>query len=128
MCPSPSAAGSRAEPARCAPARAGRGAAVAPAPTEPTPEEQAALIDLTGRLRSTLAFYLDREDGRAIDVAWVAGAGTRHGRLRDVLTRIVGVDVAPLTALDVVDAKGPLEPGLNTRLLSTVALTIGGRR
>lgn len=93
-----------------------------------TPEQQAALVDLAGRLRSTLSFYLAREDSAPIDVAWVSGAGSRYERMRDVLDRIVGVEVRPLTATDMTPAKSPIEPALAARLLGAAALTLGGTR
>lgn len=99
-------------------------------PDEPalTTDQQAALVDLAGRLRSTLSFYLAREDSTPIDVAWVSGAGSRYERMRDVLGRIVGVEVRPLAATDVTRSKSPIEPALAARLLGAAALTLGGAR
>lgn len=104
------------------------GEPTAPEEAPLTPEQQAALVDLAGRLRSTLSFYLAREDSAPIDVAWVSGAGSRYERMRDVLDRIVGVEVRPLTATDVARTKSPIEPALAARLLGATALTLGGTR
>lgn len=93
-----------------------------------TPEQQAALVDLAGRLRSTLSFYLGRPGATPIDVAWVSGAGSRYERMRDVLSRIVGVDVAPLTALQVAKSNVDLDPALAARLLPTLAIALEGAR
>jgi type IV pilus assembly protein PilM len=103
-------------------------AVAAPEEAPLTPEQQAALVDLAGRLRSTLSFDLAREDSLPIDVAWVSGAGSRFERMREVLDRIVGVEVRPLSATDVTRAKNPIEPALGARLLGAAALTLGGVR
>lgn len=97
-------------------------------PAALTPEQQAAFVDLAGKLRSTLSFYLGRPDALPIDVAWVSGAGSRYEQMCNVLNHIVGVDVVPLTALAVTRSKVELDPDLAARLLPTVALAMGGSR
>ncbi|MEJ6553847.1 pilus assembly protein PilM [Microbacterium esteraromaticum] len=97
-----------------------------PAPL--TPEQQSALVDLAGKLRGTLSFYLGRPGALPIDVAWVSGAGSLYEQMCNVLNHIVGVDVTPLTALAVARSRVELDPGLAARLLPTVAIAMGGAR
>ncbi|PKI90258.1 hypothetical protein CW368_10795 [Actinomycetales bacterium SN12] len=109
--------------------REAEGVPLAPGMPAPlTPEQQAALVDLAGKLRGTLSFYLGRPGASTIDVAWVSGAGSLYEQMCNVLNHIVGVDVVPLTALAVARSKTEIDPGLGARLLSTVAVAMEGAR
>lgn len=92
------------------------------------PTVQAALIDLVGRVRSTVAFYRDRADAVPIGATWVAGAHAAHPRLLEALARVMETPVLPLVATSLVAAAPGLvlSPETDARVASTVALLIGG--
>jgi Tfp pilus assembly PilM family ATPase len=91
---------------------------------------QAALIDMVGRLRSTVAFYRDRPDAVAIDVTWVAGTHAAHPRLIEAITRVMETPVMPVVASSLARPAPTLTlpPGADARLAGTVSLLLGGTR
>ena len=94
------------------------------------PDVQAALIDMVGRLRSTVAFYRDRPDAVPIDVTWVAGTHAAHPRLVEAIARVMETPVMPVvaSALARPAANLVLPPGADARLAGTVSLLLGGSR
>jgi type IV pilus assembly protein PilM len=115
-------------------------APITPAVIEPSPEPavrplhpdvQAALIDLVGRVRTTLDFYRGRPDHTPIDTTFVSGVHADHPRLREALGRVAGTDVTPVTALDLVAPAAraaALPRPLAARLTSVAALLQGDGR
>ena len=94
------------------------------------PDVQAALIDLVGRLRGTVAFYRDRPDAVPIDRTFIAGAHASHGRLLEAVGRVTET---PVTAVTATDLLGPprgftLPADVGSRLAATAALLIGDAR
>ncbi|MDF2508543.1 MAG: pilus assembly protein PilM [Microbacterium sp.] len=110
--------------------------AVAPEPA-PIPEAaalhpavQAALIDMVGRLRSTVTFYRDRPDAVPIDVTWVAGAHAAHPRLLEAIAKVVETAVLPVAASGLIAPSSHLvlPPDVDARLAGTASLLLGGAR
>ncbi|GAA1702095.1 hypothetical protein GCM10009808_20060 [Microbacterium sediminicola] len=91
---------------------------------------QAALIDLIGRLRSTVSFYRDRPDAAAIDAVWVVGEHAWHPRLLESISRIAEAEALPVALGDLVPVTPnlPIPGDVGARLVGTAALVVGGAR
>lgn len=112
-------------PSEAAPARRLRSAARVARPIGMT---ESAVVDLAGRLRSTLAFYADRSGGQPIRRVLISGAGAAAPGVAQALAESlpVPVDHLDVTAL-VAGKKLPVgEDALN--LVATVGLAMGEAR
>ena len=93
-----------------------------------SPAVQTALIDLVGRLRSTVAFYRDRANAAPIDIAFVTGTHAAHPRLVEAIATAAGAPVTPVSVSDLVPAAPglALPVGTAARLTGAAALLQGG--
>ena len=107
------------------PARRLRSAARAP---RPVGMSESAVVDLVGRLRSTLAFYADRSGGQPIRRVLLTGAGAAAPGVAQALAESLPVPVEHLGAAQLVTGKKLPggEDALN--LVATIGLALGDAR
>lgn len=107
------------------PARRLRAAARAP---RPVGMSESAVVDLVGRLRSTLAFYADRSGGQPIRRVMLTGAGAAAPGVAQALADSIPVPVEYLGVAQLVAGKRLPDGEDALNLVATVGLAMGEGR
>lgn len=107
------------------PARRVRSAARAP---RPVGMSESAVVDLVGRLRSTLAFYADRSGGQPIRRVMLTGAGAAAPGVAQALADSIPVPVEHLGVAQLVAGKRLPDGEDALNLVATVGLAMGEGR